>query len=288
MSRLRASTSSRPEPADDSLLAVRGVSHSYSSMPGEVLSGVSLEAGRGSFTSVIGPSGCGKSTLLRLLSGIGTPDAGTLSIFGRTPHEAAADKRIGLVPQAPALLPWLTVRGNVELPARVNRAAERRRRQAAGPVGKGSTGGEARRRVADEHLDAVGLLHVADRYPAQLSGGMQQRVAIARALAVGPDVLLMDEPFSAVDELTREALRGELLAVWERARTTVVFVTHSIREAVVLSDTVVVMSGRPGRVHDVVQVDLPRPRPAAPTPGHALHAVEARLHESLTGAWRSA
>jgi len=280
------STSNHPELADDAVVALREVSHSFSSVPGEVLAGVSLQVERGSFTSIIGPSGCGKSTLLRLLAGIGTPDAGTVTLFGRTPLEAAADKRIGLVPQAPALLPWLTVRKNVELPARVNRASERRRRRGAGK--DGGTGSGNRRRAAEAHLDAVGLLDVADRYPTQLSGGMQQRVAIARALAVGPDVLLMDEPFSAVDELTREALRGELLGVWERARTTVVFVTHSVREAVVLSDRVVVMSGRPGRIHDVVGVELPRPRPAAPPPGHALHAVEARVHESLTGAWSSA
>ncbi len=181
------------------------------------------------------------------------------------------------MPQTPALLPWLTVRANAALPQRVNRAADRRRPAAApGPAD-----------VADV-LREVGLGAVLDAYPHELSGGMQQRVALARAVAMRPGVLLLDEPFSAVDEITREALRRQLLALWEHVRTTVLFVTHSVREAVLLSDVVVVMAGPPGRVVDVVDVGLARPRAALLADGRqepALHAVEDRLRGQLAAAW---
>lgn len=262
------------------MIDVRGLRRAYPGAAGrgpvQALAGLDLHVPEGSFTSVIGPSGCGKSTLLRAVAGLEDPDDGEVLVCGRPPGAAAADKEVGLVPQTPALLPWLTVRGNVELPARVNRAADRRR----------SRGGAAvRRGDAAEVLREVGLGQVLDRYPHELSGGMQQRVALARAVAMRPRVLLLDEPFSAVDEITREALRRQLLALWEHVRTTVLFVTHSVREAVVLSDTVVVMAGPPGRVVDVVDVGLPRPRAGADLGGPAMHAVEDRLRRELAAAW---
>lgn len=254
--------------ADREHLTLDGVSHGY---PGtrRVLEGVSLSLPRGSFTAVVGPSGCGKSTLVRLLAGIEAPGSGRVSLLGSTTGQARADKRIGLVPQDAALLPWATVADNVALPWRVNRGGARGagRRQEAHDVGA--------------LLASVGLGAVADRHPAQLSGGMQQRVAVARAFATRPDVLLLDEPFSALDELTAEALRARLLALWEQTGATVVMVTHSVREAVVLADAVVVMSAHPGRVHEVVGVDLPRPR----VDGPGLHAAEDRVRAALHGAW---
>jgi len=240
----------------------------------QALAGVDLDVRQGSFTSLIGPSGCGKSTLLRAVAGLEEPDGGSVAVCGRPPSAAAADKQVGLVPQTPALLPWLTVRANAELPQRVNRRADRRR--AAGAPGPSDVVGVLRE---------VGLGAVLDAYPHELSGGMQQRVALARAVAMRPGVLLLDEPFSAVDEITREALRRQLLALWEHVPTTVLFVTHSVREAVLLSDVVVVMAGPPGRVVDVVEVGLPRPRAGEHLDERALHAVEDRLRAELSAAW---
>ena len=263
-------------------LALRGVSHGYPGT-GRVLADVDLALPRGLFTAVVGPSGCGKSTLVRLLAGIEAPGAGTVDVMGTSTARARADKRIGLVPQAAALLPWLTVADNVALPWRVNRGADRRRAGARGPGPDRAERGQDRhdRRDTAALLASVGLGDAADRYPAQLSGGMQQRVAVARAFATRPDVLLMDEPFSALDELTAEALRARLLALWEQTRATVVMVTHSVREAVVLADAVVVMSAHPGRVHAVVDAGLPRPRADGP----ALHAVEDQVRAALHAAW---
>ena len=268
--------------SDRDHLSLEGVSHGYPGA-GEVLHEVSLALPRSSFTAVVGPSGCGKSTLVRLLAGIEAPDAGRVDVMGTITARARADKRIGLVPQAPALLPWLTVADNVALPWRVNRGADRRRAAAERDLDLDDAGERHDHRDTAALLASVGLAGAADRYPAQLSGGMQQRVAVARAFATRPDVLLMDEPFSALDELTAEALRERLLALWEQTRATVVMVTHSVREAVVLSDAVVVMSAHPGRVHAVVAVDLPRPR----TDGPALHVVEDRVRTALHAAWRA-
>jgi NitT/TauT family transport system ATP-binding protein len=262
-------------------IGVRGVTRTYpgAGRPVQALAGVDLEVEQGRFVSLIGPSGCGKSTLLRAVAGLERVDSGVVTLSGRTPAQACGDKEVGFVPQSPGLLPWLTVRANAALPSRVNRAADRRRaaRAAAG-------GGAAGADEVEAVLRRVGLGEVLDRYPHELSGGMQQRVAIARAFAMRPRVLLMDEPFSAVDELTREALRLQLLALWQEARTTVLFVTHSVREAVVLSDTVVVMSPRPGRTAALVPVELPRPRGEAVLLSPALHAVEDRLRRVLRDA----
>lgn len=211
-----------------------------------VLENASLTVDRGQFVAVIGPSGCGKTTMLRIVAGLLTVDRGEVSIFGEGVTRAIEAKHIGFVPQSPALLPWRSVLDNVRLPLQLNkRANEGGDRSTIDPV---------------EILTAFGLGHVLKRRPAELSGGMQQRVAIARAFVFDPPILLMDEPFAAVDELTRESLRYELLSIWQSNMKTVIFVTHSIPEAIALSDVVVVMSANPGRIQKIVQIPLRRPR----------------------------
>ncbi|GAB3720378.1 ABC transporter ATP-binding protein [Nocardiopsis nanhaiensis] len=256
----------------DDHIAVRGLTKSYEGGEPDrpALHSIDLDIRHRRFVSLIGPSGCGKSTLLRVIAGLEPHDSGSLSLFGESPRQVCSRKAVGLVPQAPALLPWLTVRQNVVLPAKVNRRA---RRHGDSP---------------DELLRAVGLDHSAHKYPHELSGGMRQRVAIARAFGLRPDVLLMDEPFSALDEFTRESLQLQLLDLWQGRATTVAFVTHSVYEAVMLSDEVVVMSGRPGRVHGVVPVDLPRPRGRDTVAAADQRAVEERVRARLHSAWESA
>ncbi|GAA4625681.1 NitT/TauT family transport system ATP-binding protein [Cellulomonas oligotrophica] len=205
------------------------------------LQDVDLTVGAGEFVSLIGPSGCGKSTLLRLVADLDTPTSGTVEVFGRSAREARLARDYGIAFQQAGLLPWRTVRANVELPL-----------QLAG------TGRAGRRARAEELLALVGLTDFADHHPDQLSGGMQQRVAIARALADEPSLLLMDEPFGALDEMTREHLQAQLLRICAETRAAVVFVTHSIPEAVFLSDRVVVMSPRPGQIREIVDVGLDR------------------------------
>ena len=263
-------------------VAVHDACKTYGSGPGatRALHHVDLQVPRGRFVSVIGPSGCGKSTLLRLIAGLEVPDRGEVRICGRTPAAARADKVIGFVPQVPALLPWLDVLANVRVLEKVNRAATlRRRREQAGAGREGL--------AADPValLTRLGLGEVLHRRPRQLSGGMKQRAAIARAFALQPEVLLMDEPFSALDEFTREAAQLQLLDVWQELRTTVVFVTHSISEAVLLSDTVVVMAARPGRIAGVVDVALDRPRRQGQLDSAELHEHEHRIRECLGTAW---
>ncbi|MFL1375740.1 ABC transporter ATP-binding protein [Nocardiopsis protaetiae] len=258
-----------PHLSDDLGIRIRGLTKTYDGGDPDrpALASVDLDIGPRRFVSLIGPSGCGKSTLLRVIAGLEDHDAGEVSLFGSTPHALCAAKGVGLVPQTPALLPWQTVRRNIVLPRRVNR--------------RSGAGGED----PDDLLRAVGLSDVAHRYPHELSGGQRQRVAIARAFGLRPRLLLMDEPFSALDEFTREALRLQLLGLWQRRATTVVFVTHSVREAVTLSDEVVVMSARPGRVHEVLPIDLPRPRDADVVTGPHMHALEDRVRASLQSAW---
>lgn len=279
-----AATAPLPEHVvtDPDHIVVRGLHKTYPGAQQRVLDDVDLVVPRGTFVSLIGPSGCGKSTLLRAVAGLEPYDGGELSIFGATPQDACGYKAVGLVPQTPALLPWLTVARNVELPGRVNRGAERRRAARYGMGGPARTEGGV---STAELLDLVGLADKADAHPGHLSGGMQQRVAIARAFGLEPDVLLMDEPFSALDEFTREAMRLHLLSLWQRMQTTVLFVTHSVREAVTLSDQVVVMSARPGRIHEVIDVDLPRPRDRDVLADAHLHEVEDRVRDSLQDAW---
>ena len=237
-------------PNDGLQPAAFGFDHIHKTYPSKdgqsviALQDVSFHAAPGEFLTVVGPSGCGKSTLLRILAGIGQASSGTVSIAGRAINGPSRD--IGVVFQSPVLLPWRTVLQNVLVPAEVQR------RDMA-----------VARRRAQDYLDMVGLQGFENKYPRELSGGMQQRVGIARALVNDPTLLLMDEPFGALDAMTRETLNLELHKLKERTGATIMLVTHSIPEAVFLGDRVVVMSPRPGRVTQIVEVDLPHPRSLA-------------------------
>ena len=203
------------------------------------LSGIDLTIGAGEFVSLIGPSGCGKSTLLRLIGDLLTPSVGEVTVFGKPAHAARMDQDYGMVFQHAGLFDWRRVAANIELPLELRgwSRADRAARSA-------------------EMLELVRLPEFGGHYPRQLSGGMQQRVSIARALSFQPKLLLMDEPFGALDEMTREHMQLELLRIWRETGTTVVFVTHSISESTFLSSRVVVLSPRPGRIHSVIDVDL--------------------------------
>ncbi|MFZ3415009.1 ABC transporter ATP-binding protein [Arthrobacter sp. 3Tela_A] len=207
--------------------------------PVQALRDVSLSVAEGEFVSLIGPSGCGKSTLMRLIADLDAPSSGTISVFGKSARRARLDQDYGIAFQQAGLLPWRTVRGNIELPLQTHGAAP-----------------AARRTRTDELLEMVGLTEFGGHYPDQLSGGMQQRVAIARSLAESPKLLLMDEPFGALDEMTRERMQNELVRICAETGCAVVFVTHSIPEAVFLSDRVVVMSPRPGEIRETVDITL--------------------------------
>ena len=264
-------------------LELRSVRRVYGFGPAATtaLDDVHLTVPSGRFVSLIGPSGCGKSTLLRLVAGLEQPDGGEVSVHGVTPAQACAAKLIGLVPQSPALLPWLSVLRNVTLPQKINRGAAGRRERIAD---------FAERRTAPdmrELLVKAGLGDALHKLPAQLSGGMRQRAAIVRAFGLQPDVLVMDEPFSALDEFTRESLQDQLLDLWEELRTTVLFVTHSVSEAVRLSDTVVVMAPNPGRIVESIDVDLPRPRGERLFGERRFHEYEDLVRERLRRAWSS-
>ncbi|MBI2781441.1 MAG: ABC transporter ATP-binding protein [Chloroflexi bacterium] len=233
--------SGAPQP----VVSIAGVEKRFDGAGGRTtaLEGIDLTIAPGEFVSLIGPSGCGKSTLLRLIGDLTAPSAGTVTVNGKTARQARLDRDYGIVFQAPVLFDWRSVHANVALPLEV----------------KGVSGADRDRRVK-AMLDLVELHEFARHYPYQLSGGMQQRVSIARALALEPSILLMDEPFGALDEMTRERMNSEVQRIWQQTGTTVVFVTHSIPEAVFLSSKVVVMSPRPGRIVRVIDVDLPRPR----------------------------
>jgi NitT/TauT family transport system ATP-binding protein len=222
---------------------VRGLSHRYPVGDGLItaLEGVNLTVKNGEFVAVVGRSGCGKTTLLRTIAGLLSPTSGQVKVLGGSSDSARQARALGLVTQDPGLLSWLNVASNVRLTLDI-------------------TGEEGRDERAQELLERVGIAEFARLVPGQLSGGMRQRVALARALAHRPKLLLMDEPFGALDELSREEMRLELLRVWEQERTSVVFVTHSIREAVLLADRVVVMNGQPGHVTAEVLIPLERPR----------------------------
>lgn len=224
---------------------VRDVSLTFETADGKVeaLSGVNLQIAQGDFVSLIGPSGCGKTTLLRLVADLEQPTAGALQINGMKAEQARQNRAYGYVFQSPALYPWRTIEKNVMLPLEVmNFPAEERRERAR------------------RYLGLVNLSGFERKFPWQLSGGMQQRVSIARALSFDPALLLMDEPFGALDEIVRDHLNEQLLRLWEKTDKTVVFVTHSIPEAVFLSTKIVVMSPRPGRIIDIIDCDLPRDR----------------------------
>jgi NitT/TauT family transport system ATP-binding protein len=227
------------------VVRVAGVGKTFGTESGGVqaLEDIDLTIGQGEFVSLIGPSGCGKSTLLRLIGDLTAPSVGTIEVNAKPARRARLDRDYGMVFQAPVLMEWRTVAKNIELPLELMGFA-----------------GDKRKKRSTELLKLVELEGFENRHPWQLSGGMQQRVAIARALAFDPKLLLMDEPFGALDEMTRERMNLELMQIWTRTRTTVVFVTHSIPEAVFLSTRVVVMSPRPGRISKVVDIDLPQPR----------------------------
>ena len=238
-------------------IVISGVSKRFGAV--QALEDVHLRVGGGEFVTLIGPSGCGKTTLLKVVAGLVRPDGGQVRIGPR--EVRGPGRECAMVFQDFALLPWATVRRNVEF-GLLLRGTPRAEREAA-----------ARRCLA-----RVGLAGFEDAYPAQLSGGMQQRVGLARALAVSPQVLLMDEPFASIDEQTRRLFQDDLLRLWSEERKTVVFVTHSMEEAIYLSDRVVVLSPRPGRLHQIIDVPLPRPRDAK---GVRESGEFARLVESL-------
>jgi len=223
------------------------------------LDDVSLDIRPGRFVVLVGPSGCGKSTLLMMLAGLRQPTSGSIAING-TPIREPDPNRVGVVFQEPSLFPWLTAEQNVEFPLALR-----------------GTPRDERRARAEEALTLVGLDGFGKRHPHELSGGMKQRVSIARGLVQDPPVLLMDEPFAALDEQTRMTMGDELLRIWAATGKTVVFVTHSLTEAVYLADEVVVMSARPGRIVDQLQVSLPRPRTYEMLSGDAFGALRERI-----------
>ena len=230
------------------------------------LTSVTLDIRKGEFISLLGPSGCGKTTLLRIIADLLTPTQGNISVGGETPRQARLKQRYGIVFQSAVLYDWRTVRKNVMLPLEIMHVPK-----------------EERIDRADKMLELVGLSDFANHFPGQLSGGMQQRVGIARALAIRPEILLMDEPFSALDEFTREKLHDDLLRIWRKTNKTVVFVTHNISEAVYLSDRVCVLSPHPGRLSAVVDIDLPRPRTAQLKSTPEFTALVAKVRSSFEG-----
>lgn len=226
------------------------------------LDGIDLTVGEGEFVSLLGPSGCGKSTILRIVAGLERPTAGTASVAGQRPEVISRDHRLGVAFQEHALLPWLSARGNISLPFKVSQRRIDRAR-------------------VDELLDLVGLRDFADARLSQLSGGMRQRVSIARALVLRPDLLLLDEPFGALDAVTRRRLNGELAHIWAAEQITTVLVTHDVVEAVLLSDRVLVMSSRPGRIVHEERIHFDRPRDENMARSAEFHEAVDRLIELL-------
>lgn len=230
------------------------------------LTSVSLDINKGEFISLLGPSGCGKTTLLRIIADLLQPTQGTITVGGETPRQERLKQRYGIVFQSAVLYDWRTVKKNVMLPLEIMHIPK-----------------DQRAERAEKMLELVGLTDFADHYPNQLSGGMQQRVGIARALALQPEILLMDEPFSALDEFTREKLHMDLLKIWRKTNKTIIFVTHNIQEAVFLSDRVCVLSPHPGRLSAVVDIDLPRPREMDIKNTPEFTALVAKVRNSFEG-----
>ena len=231
---------------EDPAIKIDDVSMVFDSNDGtkvNALEHVSLDVKKGEFISLVGPSGCGKTTLLRMISNLEEPTDGEIHVMGMTPREVRLQQKFGIVFQQPVLFDWRIVKKNIELPLEIMYYSKKDRSDRA-----------------DEMLKLVGLSDFAGRYPRELSGGMQQRVNIARAFAIRPEILLMDEPFSALDEFTKEKLHEDLLRIWRKTNKTIIFVTHNIAESVFLSDRVFVLSPHPGRLSAIVDIDLPRPR----------------------------
>jgi len=252
------------------LVAIRGVSQHFGADGASVsaLEGIDLEVPDRQFVSVVGPSGCGKSTLLSLVAGLRLPSRGAVLCDGE-PITAPMPRKVGMIFQEANLLPWLSAVDNVAFPLKLRRVPKRERLEAAARM-----------------LELTGLAGFEDRLPHQLSGGMKQLVAIARGLVQNPAVLLMDEPFASLDEQTRMVLGDELLRIWSETRKTVLFVTHSLNEAVYLADRVIVLSARPGRVVDDVPVDLPRPRSFAMTTSERFGVLKDRIWQHIKNAER--
>ena len=250
----------------NSVVEATGLGLTFDTGDGQVhaLSNVNLTIDKGEFVSFIGPSGCGKTTFLRVIADLEQPTAGSITVNGMAPQEARERRAYGYVFQAAGLFPWRTIERNVALPLEI----------------MGYTKQEIAERI-HRTLDLVNLTGFEKKYPWQLSGGMQQRASIARALAFDADLLLMDEPFGALDEIVRDHLNEQLLKLWARTEKTVCFVTHSIPEAVYLSTKIVVMSPRPGRVTDVIQSDLPRERPLDIREIPEFLAIAARVRDGL-------
>jgi NitT/TauT family transport system ATP-binding protein len=246
-------------------VSVRGAEKVFSLSRGkslQALAEVDIEIQEGEFVAIIGPSGCGKSTVLRLAAGLDSPTSGSVEIFGAEPRELAKQHRLGVAFQEHALLPWASVRSNIALPYKV----------------AGRKVDDAR---VDGLIDLVGLKGFEKARSKQLSGGMRQRVSIARALALSPDLLLLDEPFGALDAVTRRRMNAELARIWGEEKITTILVTHDVDEALILADRVIVMTGRPGRVRTVKNVDFPRPRDAATSRSPEFHELVDELTSLL-------
>ncbi len=251
---------------DTSVIDINDLSLTFKTNDGDVhaLSNIDLEVKAGEFVSLIGPSGCGKTTLLRTIADLEQPTEGAISVNGMSPHEARMKRAYGYVFQAAALYPWRTIARNVSLPLEI----------------MGLDAATRQKRVA-ENLQLVNLEGFEKKFPWQLSGGMQQRASIARALAVEPDLLLMDEPFVALDEIVRDHLNEQLLKLWAKTNKTIIFVTHSIPEAVYLSSKIVVMSPRPGRIHEIIDSTLPKDRSLDIRETTEFHEIAHRVREGL-------
>ena len=252
--------------SNPTVIDIKNLSLTFDTNDGPVhaLSNINLAIKRGEFVSFIGPSGCGKTTLMRAVADLEHPTSGTISVNGKTPRQARLDRSYGYVFQAAALFPWRTIADNISLPLEI----------------MGFSANERRERI-EKNLDLVNLSGFAKKFPWQLSGGMQQRASIARALSFDPDMLLMDEPFGALDEIVRDHLNEQLLKLWAKTRKTVIFVTHSIPEAVFLSTKIVVMSPRPGRIHEIIDCDLGHDRRLEIRETEAFLKIAHRVREGL-------
>ncbi|WP_201026327.1 ABC transporter ATP-binding protein [Paramesorhizobium deserti] len=251
---------------DGPVIDARGLSLVFQTSDGPVhaLSDIDLTVQRGEFVSFIGPSGCGKTTLLRVIADLEQPTSGTITVNSVSPEEARRKRAYGYVFQAAALYPWRTIAANISLPLEVMGVPKAERAA-----------------LIEKNLALVNLTGFGKKYPWQLSGGMQQRASIARALSFDPDMLLMDEPFGALDEIVRDHLNEQLLKLWAKTRKTVIFVTHSIPEAVFLSTKIVVMSPRPGRIHEIIDCDLGPDRPLEIRETPAFLKIAHRVREGL-------
>lgn len=258
-----------PSPAvstdESGAVGVMNVGHVYETASGttEALTDISFRVETGRFVSIVGPSGCGKSSLLMMIAGLVQPTRGTITAGGK-PLVQPDPTRIGVVFQDASLYPWLTARSNVEFPLSLRHVDHKIRRERA-----------------EEALELVGLAGFADKHPHELSGGMKQRVALARGLVQDPPILLMDEPFAALDEQTRLTMGDEVLRIWERTRKTIIFVTHGLSEAIHLSDQVLVLTSRPGKLVDRVAVDLPRPRSFEVMGGRRFEELRERIWQRI-------